>query len=216
MKGKVEASRATTIQAVQPNPDPKPGRWALPVVVLAMMGGAWLFLSAAEDPVPGSTTTTLDAGATGTTAPAPPPATTTTLRSVLAEYNRQLGFRVSNAGKMLVRAQDINSDFDNRNTTGFEFPEALTALETLADDAQAFRNSMGFLEVPEADVPDITPVHKEMVIISQEVVDQAKAMVAGLRSPDTGQARRAALAAFETAVADYNAKVSELMAFESI
>ncbi|MEE9472438.1 MAG: hypothetical protein V3V82_00460 [Acidimicrobiia bacterium] len=198
---------------MQPNPDPKPGRWLLPVVILAMMGGAWLFLSAAEDPTPSPTTTTLDAGSTDTTAPASA-TTTTTLPSVLAEYNRQLGFRVTEADELLARAQGINSDFDNKATTGFQYSAAVTALQTLADDVQTFRNSIGFLEVPEADVPGIDPVHKEMRAVAQEMVDQANAMVAGLKSPDTGEARKAALDAFETAVVDYRAKVDELMAFE--
>ena len=177
-----------------------------------MMGGAWLFLSAAEDPVSSTTTTTLGAEATSTTL-AGPTTTTTTLPSVLAEYNRQLGFRAMTADELLARAQGINTDFDNKDTSGFEFPAALTALQTLAEDTQAFRNTMGFLEVPEADAPGIDPLHKEMVRGSQSMVDQAKAMVAGLKSPDTGQARRAALAAFETAVTDYQAKVDELLAF---
>ncbi len=178
-----------------------------------MMGGAWLFLSAAEDPTPSPTTTTLDAGSTDTTAPASA-TTTTTLPSVLAEYNRQLGFRVSRADELLARAQGINSDFDNTDTSGLKYSAAVTALQTLTDDAQKFRNSMGFLEVPEADVPGIDPVHKEMVAVAQEMVDQADAMVAGLKSPDTGEARKAALAAFESAVADYKAKVDELIALE--
>ena len=87
-------------------------------------------------------------------------------------------------------------------------------MQTLADDVQTFRNSIGFLEVPEADVPGIDPVHKEMRAVAQEMVDQANAMVAGLKSPDTGEARKAALAAFETAVVDYKAKVDELIALE--
>ncbi len=177
-----------------------------------MMGGAWLFLSAAEDPTPSPTTTTLDAGSADTTAPASA-TTTATLPSVLAEYNRQLGFRVTEADELLARAQGINSDFDNKATTGFQYSAAVTALQTLADDVQTFRNSMGFLEVPEADVPGIDPVHDEMVAIAQEMVQQANAMVAGLKSPDTGEARKAALAAFETAVVDYKAKVDELIAF---
>ena len=206
------ASRATTIQLVQPNPDPKPGRWVLPVVILAMMAGAWLFLSAAEDPVSSTTTTTSGAGATSTTSPGPT-TTTTTLPTVIAEYYRQLGFRVTSSNELLMRAQEINSDFDNKDTSGFAYPAALAALETLAEDAQTFRNTMGFLEVPEADAPGIDPLHKEMVKESQTMVDQAGAMVAGLKSPDTGQARRAALAAFEAAVTNYQAKVDELLAF---
>ena len=89
----------------------------------------------------------------------------------------------------------------------------MTALQTLADDTQEFRNTMGFLVVPEADVPEIRPVHRDMVATAQEMVVQAKAMVDGLRSPDTGQARKAALDAYEAAVADFEAKVDELMAF---
>ena len=177
-----------------------------------MMGGAWLFLSAAEDPASTSTTTTLGAGATTTTTPGPT-TTTTTLPTVLAEYNRQIGFRITSSEELLTRARDINSDFDNKATTGFQYPEAVAALQTLSEDVQTFRNSMGFLEVPEADTPGIDPLHKEMVAASQTMVDQATAMVAGLKSPDTGQARKAALAEFETAAADYTVRAEALLAF---
>ena len=182
------------------------------MVVLAMMGGAWLFLSAADDPVSSTTTTTLGAAATSTTL-AGPTTTTTTLPSVLAEYNRQLGFRAITADELLARAQGINTDFDNKDTSGFEFPAALTALQTLAEDTQAFRNTMGFLEVPETDAPGITPLHREMVAEAQAMVEQADAMVAGLRSPDTGQARKAALAAYAAATAEYGGRVDELLVF---
>lgn len=213
-KGKVEASGATTIQPVEPNPDPKPGRWALPVVVLAMMAGAWLFLSAAEDPTPRTTTTTLSAaGATTTTAP--PAVTTTTIQTVLSEYKRQLGFRDTTADNLLARAQAINTDFDNKATTGFEYQDALAALQTLAEDAKAFRGTMDFLVIPVDEVPELPPTHWEMVAASQAMAVESDAMIAGLRSPDTGQARRAALASFETAVAEYKAKVEQLMAFQA-
>lgn len=177
-----------------------------------MMGGAWIFLSAAEDPTPSTTTTTLDATATSTTV-AGPVATTTTLPSVQAEYNRQLGFRVTTADELVTRAQGINTDFDNRDTTGLDYQSALAALRTLSDDTQTFRNTMGFLEVPEDDLPGITDLHREMVSQAQEMVNQADAMVAGLQSPDTGQARRAALAAYEAAAEEYKTKVDELIAF---
>ena len=61
---------------VQPNPDPKPGRWILPVVILAMMGFAWLFINAADDPTVSASDTTSPSGDGGT-------ATTTT--TVVAE-----------------------------------------------------------------------------------------------------------------------------------
>lgn len=175
-----------------------------------MMAGAWLFLSAAEDPTPSTTTTTLDATATSTTVAQA--TTTTTLPTVLSEYKRQLGFRVGTADELLTRAQSINGDFDNST---IDFPAALAALQTLAEDVQTFRGTMDFLEIPSDEAPDLPPVHWEMVATAQEMVTESDAMIAGLRSPDTGQARRAALADFETSVANYKAKVEQLMAFEA-
>jgi hypothetical protein len=102
---------------VQPNPDPKPGRWILPVVILAMMGFAWLFINAAEDPTVSATPTTSNGGSPGVTTTTLEPAagtTTTTLPVDIVQYNVDIiGKGLALAG-IQERITKANADWNSR------------------------------------------------------------------------------------------------------
>ncbi|MBT8164163.1 MAG: hypothetical protein HKO63_01595 [Acidimicrobiia bacterium] len=197
---------------MQPNPDPKPGRWILPVVILAMMGFAWLFINAAEDPTVSATETTVNggSGATTTTTTLPPSGTTTTtVPADILQYNVD----ITNAGIAMAGLQetinDANNNWEDRTVL---YADTVTILQGLDADVKAWRAGLNDLVVPSS-LPEYADFHNIMIAAAAEVVRTSSAIVPGLQAPDTGEARRAAVSAFNGAVTAYGNQVNTIAAY---
>lgn len=196
---------------MQPNPDPKPGRWILPVVIMAMMGFAWLFISAAEDPTLSSTSTTSRTGGSTTTTTAPGSGTTTTtaLPSDAAQYNLDIteaGIEMAGIQEDVVQA---NSDWESR---AIGFSVAVSTLSELHDDVTAWRAGLDTITVP-ISLPQYADFHSIMLVAADDVVAASAQIVPGLQAPDSGEARRAAVAGFNEAVTAYGTQVNTIVAY---
>lgn len=199
---------------MQPNPDPKPGRWILPVVVLAMMGFAWLFINAAEDPTVSATDTTRNggtgSGATTTTTTPTDSTTTTTLPTDVVQYSLD----ITSAGIQMATLQEsmvkVNADWDARSVT---YADTLAALQTLDAEIKAWRAGLDTITVP-ISLPEYANFHSIMVAAAAEIPPKSEAVIDGLRAPDTGEARRAALTEFNEAVTAYGTQVNTIAAYQ--
>lgn len=200
---------------MQPNPDPKPGRWILPVVIVAMMGFAWLFISAADDPVASAndTTTIIDgSGTDGTTTTTSSTTTTTLVPAAVAQYQADLATQQSQATTLLESARRINTGWDDRTVT---FNETLASLRNLESQVVDFQVAVSNVSVPVADLPNISQPHTALLDQANAMVIEAGGMVAGLQAPDTGEARRSALTRYEAATNGYLEQTAALIAFET-
>jgi len=95
--------------------DPKHGRWILPVVIAALIGFTYLFVTAlppAEIPV--GTTTTVVASETTTTAPTE--TTTTTLPADIAAFLSLVDGYEATATTVANDIDDTNTAWENRPT----------------------------------------------------------------------------------------------------
>ena len=197
---------------MQPNPDPKPGRWILPVVILAMMGFAWLFINAAEDPTATASETTLNGGSGGTTTTttvAPSGTTTTTIPADIVQYN----IDITNAGISMAGLQEqINDANNNWEDRSVGYSETVTILQGLDADVKAWRAGLNDIVVPSS-LPEYADFHNIMIAAAAEVVRTSAAIVPGLQAPDTGEARRAAVSAFNGAVTAYGTQVNTIAAY---
>lgn len=194
--------------AVQPNPDPKPGRWILPVVILAMMGFAWLFINAADDPTVSSPDTTPTAGGTSSTTTSTSTTSTTLpeLAPDVVAYNASIiDAGISIAG-LQQRITQANADWDAR-TVGYS--ETLSSLQGLDTEVKGWRNGLDGIEVPTS-ASEYANFHAIMAAAASEVSRTSGEIVAGLQAPDTGEARRAALASFNQAVTEYGTQVNTI------
>lgn len=197
---------------MQPNPDPKPGRWILPVVILAMMGFAWLFINAAEDPVVGATPTTVggSVGATTTTLAEPTDTTTTTtLPADIVQYNVDItgkGIEIAGIQERLAKA---NADW-NARTVGYA--DTLASFRELDTEVKAWRSSIDALTIPTS-LPEYADFHSIMAAAATEVSKSAGDVVTGLQAPDSGEARTAAVAAFNEAITAFGNQVNTIAAY---
>jgi len=143
------------------------------------------------------TTTTAAAPQVGTTAPT---TTATTVpdeefpgRAVLAYLEEVRNIAVA-TGQVAQDMRAANNDWDNRSVTGVTFPETEAALVGVRDRARQLRDAIGLVDPPtEFGLP---VEHETAWSASGNMADAAVEALAGLRSPDTGERRRAALSDF--------------------
>ena len=198
---------------VQPNPDPKPGRWILPVVILAMMGFAWLFINAAEDPTvsAGATTTTLSDGTGATTTTLDSASTTTTtLPADVVQYNLDITAGGIEMATLQERMGELNSNWDARSAS---YADTLAGLRALDADINAWRTGLNSIVAP-ASPPEYANFHSIMLAAADEIPARSADVLAGLQAPDSGEARRAALIQFNEAVTAYGNQVNTIAAYK--
>jgi hypothetical protein len=191
-------------------------RWAVVLVVL-MVAVPVASCSDDADEVPEETTstattspatvtTTSTSGAVPTTSE---PSTTTSTtepfpnRAVL-EYFEEVRDLTVRMGELVVDMRKANNDWDNRreipNPPSYGDTEA--ALEDVVDRAQDLRDGWGFIEPPPQ--RGLPVEHQTAWVAAGEMADAAVEALAGLRSPDTGERRRAAFAEFLVAYDRFN------------
>ena len=188
------------------NYDPKPGRWMLPLVVLAMVAFTYLFVrelpSAASANENGGTTDSTST-TTSTTrrrgGPRPPP-----VRGRRAPprpiWTALAGFQ-STLSNLQTELASANAGWD-ANPKTITFDQAEEAFISVAEGAAALVG-----EVQAATVPaDLVEAHNVVIAAAQQAADAGGRALAGLRapSPDTGEARRAAVNEFDAAVTAFN------------
>ena len=187
------------------NYDPKPGRWMLPLVVLAMVAFTYLFVrelpsaaSANEAGLPtastsGTTSTTEGEGITTTTG-AEVDATTQAYLDSLAGFQSTL----SNLQTELASA---NAGWD-ANPKTITFDQAEEAFISVAEGAAVLVGEAQAATVP----APLVEAHNGVIAAAQQAADAGGRALSGLRapSPDTGEARRAAVNDFDAAVTAFN------------
>ena len=133
------------------NPDPKPGRWVLPLVVLGMVALTYFFVQnlpgggTADDGAGETTTTTTagggdggDTGSTSTTAPSDP-AVDQYLQSVEALRQQLATFQ--------VEMNTVNDGFD-ADPREIQYGEAVERLTTLSGNVTTWSESVAALTAP--------------------------------------------------------------------
>ena len=192
------------------NYDPKPGRWMLPLVVLAMVAFTYLFVrelpSAASANENGTATTSTTSDTTSTT---DADGSTTTsqveIDSTTQAYLDSLAGFQSTLSNLQTELASANAGWD-ANPKTITFDQAEEAFTSVAEGAAALVG-----EVQAATVPaDLVAAHDAIIAAAQQAADAGGRALAGLRapSPDTGEGRRAAVNEFDAAVTAFNDAVA--------
>ncbi len=192
------------------NPDPKPGRWILPLVILGMVAFTYFFVRELPEASPD---TTLVAGETTTTTTTGDPTDTTqegngndngaTLDPETQAYLDELD--AINAELELLQTEMIavNAGFD-ADPREIEYGDAESRLEALATDAQALSQRLDDLTPP----ADLQINHDVLTSTIRAAAGSAVDALDGLRSSDTGELRRGSAEAFTTAADDFDTEVT--------
>jgi hypothetical protein len=169
------------------NPDPKHGRWILPLIILAMVVLTVTFVNSLE---PAES----EAGTT-TTVPPPSTTTTTTLPLDVAAFLVTLDVYETQVNAFLGDVQGINSDWEAREIT---IGEAQASFEEARTNISAWENEVaGASDVPAS----LAEAHVALVVEVAKLAPGVDDIVTGLLELDDGSMRRAAIIDFEDQVA---------------
>jgi len=177
--------------------DPKPGRWVLPIVIVALIGFTYVFVNALpEADVAASTSTT-----SSTTSTTEPPETTTStlpteIRAFLQEVDRFDGLALD----LQTELNDVNSAWEARDISG---EEAAAGFATVRDGAQELANSVAATTVPQP----YQSAWPDTITAAQALVTDADAVIAGFEAPDDGTERRNAVAAYDESTSAFEAQL---------
>jgi hypothetical protein len=186
------------------NYDPKPGRWMLPLVVLAMVAFTYLFVrelpSAASANENGETTETTSS-TTSTTGGDGETTTTGEVDGTTQAYLDSLAGFQSTLSNLQTELASANAGWD-ANPKTITFDQAEEAFIRVAEGSAALVGEVQAATVPAA----LVEAHNVVIAAAQQAADAGSQALAGLRapSPDTGEARRAAVNEFDAAVTAFN------------
>jgi hypothetical protein len=181
--------------------DPKHGRWILPVVIAALIGFTYLFVTAlppAEIPV--GTTTTVVASETTTTAPTE---TTTTLPADIAAFLSLVDGYEATATTIANDIDDTNTAWENRADGVPSFEDTLAAFEAAKVEAQTLSDNVAATNPPDA----YTAAWPDSITAAAALAPGVDAVIDGLRAPDDGTARREAVDAYEVLTTEFLASL---------
>lgn len=194
------------------NPDPKPGRWLLPLAVLAMFAFTFMFVRAlpeaeVEEPQPittvASSTTAADDTAEETPSgengeegeeedPTAETAPATTLPPAVVSYLASIEALGEQLTSLATEAREVNEGWDAQ-TLGYA--EAEERLVAVMDSIIGWQGNVSLLNAPSV----LAASHQDMLAASTRAAAAATTMVEGLRSSDTGELRRGAATEFNSA-----------------
>lgn len=187
------------------NPDPKWGRWILPLVIVGMVAATIAFVNQLDPgTVPDSGTSLPPEAATSTTTTTlPPTSTTTTLAPQVAAYLADLDALVAEAEGLLERARTINNEWDNRTATYGDTEDLLRQLATdTADFDTRVQNA--------ATVAELEASHLLLNDAAAKMSTAATGMVDGLLDPDSAQGRINAFTDYQNATAEMRTALEQV------
>jgi len=179
--------RPTTVSVVPRNPDPKHGRWILPLIITAMVVLTFTFVNSL-DPAP------QEEGAD--TVPEPPfPTTptssTTTLPPTMAAFLVTIDILETQATAFQDEVTRINEDWEARRLT---FGDTRQALVDLQGSVEGWADQVsGLSDVP----PELAAGHVELVLQAEDLGLKVEDIILGLEAPDDGTLRRVAVSQFD-------------------
>ena len=186
------------------NPDPKPGRWILPLVILGMIAFTFFFVRELPEASPD---TTLAGQPTTTTVPDSPVTTVDggggELDPETQAYLDELD--VINAALQLLTTEmvTVNDGFD-ADPRHIEFEDAEPRLEVVVEDTTDLSD-----QVTNMDVPAGLEVNHDVLKTAVQFASLAAGdALDGLRSSDTGERRQVAVEAYVQATEDFNTEVT--------
>ena len=193
------------------NPDPRPGRWLLPLVILGMMVFTYVFvqnLPAAEGDTQDigangvaaeTTTTTAISATTSTTAAAAP-----VLSPEVQDYLNQVATAESELLAFQAEMADINGRWDSEPRT-IEYADGEALLTDLAQRMATWATNLGAVVPPAT----LTDAHGVLTATAQAAADSAGDVLTGFTGPDR-EPRITALGEFDVAVTAFTAAADDV------
>jgi hypothetical protein len=194
------------------NPDPKPGRLILPLVLIGMIATTYTFINrvttnnnlevinvdntteeVVQEEVVEETTTT---------------STTTTLPEGVVTYLEEIQAEKIQSVELGKKVLETNQRWDDKDTT---YQEAQQEFEAFIDDAEQFVATVTNPGPPNENAILVSN-HEELKILVNLIYEDTKELLEGLTAPDTGERRSSALSSFNSNLGSFQQKIEEIIA----
>ena len=194
------------------NPDPKPGRVVLPLVLIGMIATTYTFINRVAtnndlDIVAEETSvetvvedTTVEETSTTTT--------TTTLPDNYVSYLEEITAEKIQAIELGKKVLEANENWDDKTVTYQEAKDEFRAFIATAEQFVLTVSEPG----PPNEYANLVTSHEELKTLVNLIYEDTVELLAGLESSDTGERRSAALDAFNSDLDQFIKKVEEVVA----
>ena len=194
------------------NPDPKPGRVVLPLVLIGMIATTYTFINrvstnndldlvAEEAPIQ-SLAEEIVVEDTSTTS------TTTTLPDDYVQYLEEISAEKIQATELGKDVLEANENWDEKSVT---YPEAKEEFRAFIATAEQFVTTVTEPGPPN-EYANLVTSHEELKTLVNLIYEDTVELLAGLESSDTGEQRAAALDSFNSNLDQFIKKIEEVVA----
>tara|TARA_X000000368_G_scaffold414726_1_gene405098 strand:- start:65 stop:676 length:612 start_codon:yes stop_codon:yes gene_type:complete len=194
------------------NPDPKPGRIVLPLVLIGMIATTYTFinrvatnndLDLVTEETPFETIAEeIEVLDTSTTS------TTTTLPDDYVQYLEEISAEKIQANELGKDVLEANENWDEKSVT---YPEAKDEFRAFIATAEQFVTTVNEPGPPN-EYANLVTSHEELKTLVNLVYEDTIELLAGLESSDTGEQRASALDSFNTNLDQFIKKIEEIVA----
>ena len=195
------------------NPDPKPGRLILPLVLIGMIATTYTFINrvttnnnlevvnivdniteevVSEEVTEDTTTTT----------------TSTTLPEGVVTYLEEIQAEKIQSTELGKKVLETNQRWDDKDTT---YQEAQQEFEAFINDAEQFVATVSDPGPPNSNA-SLVSNHEELKVLVNLIYEDTKELLEGLTAPDTGERRSSALSSFNNNLGSFQQKIEEIIA----
>ena len=195
------------------NPDPKPGRLILPLVLIGMIATTYTFINRvttnnnlevvniagnnteeviSEEITEDTTTTT----------------TSTTLPEGVVTYLEEIQAEKIQSTELGKKVLETNQRWDDKDTT---YQEAQQEFEAFINDAEQFVATVSDPGPPNSNA-SLVSNHEELKVLVNLIYEDTKELLEGLTAPDTGERRSSALSSFNSNLGSFQQKIEEIIA----
>ena len=194
------------------NPDPKPGRLILPLVLIGMIATTYTFINRvatqndlelveSEEVTEEISTEPVEETTTSTS-------TTTTIPEDVVKYLEEITGEKIQAIELGKKVLETNQRWDDKATT---YQEAQQEFQEFIDD---FANFVIVFTEPGPPVvqSNLKSSHDELVILVNLIYDDTQELLEGLTAPDTGERRAAALESFNSNLDLFIQRIEQVVA----
>jgi hypothetical protein len=194
------------------NPDPKPGRWILPLIIVGMVGFTYFFVQQLPGATPEETTTTSTAPTTTAPTNGGDGTTTTTLQAIPVEVQAY----VDKMAESLAELAGIEADLLDVNTQQDAEPRVIAYSDALALFREVEANASVFADgveiaAPPAGYEALAAIHADLATAAGKIRTAGQNARVGFEGP-SGQPRRDAVAAFQAASTEFSTAYDALVA----
>jgi hypothetical protein len=194
------------------NPDPKPGRLILPLVLIGMIATTYTFINRVTtnnnlevvNIVDNSTEEVVSEEITEDTTTT---TTSTTLPEDVVTYLEEIQAEKIQSTELGKKVLETNQRWDDKDTT---YQEAQQEFEAFINDAEQFVATVSDPGPPNSNA-SLVSNHEELKVLVNLIYEDTKELLEGLTAPDTGERRSSALSSFNSNLGSFQQKIEEII-----